>query len=198
MTSPCPAVYILHVAVTRFLNLTAPLVKQYICNPSSVASPSRHWCVLLLFFELLCLWSFWKGETWKQARCFTGATFQLHAEGTERLWFLPAPCHSGLVYDGQRRWIHLWAIAHCDFTFNLLHTKILYFFSSPQTIQFCVNDSIGMNMTTTAIINFSLTVKGTVLLILLQPGCSKSDTLLFQSWLYDIYFQMLVSSLSSD
>lgn len=76
--------------------------------------------------------------------------------------------------------------------------KSAIFSSSQSLIQFCVNDCVGMNMPSIAIINFSLTVIGTALLILLQPGCSKPDTLTFQGWIYYIHFQMLVFSLSSD
>lgn len=93
-SSPSWCLHPLHGFIS-FLNLAAPLVKQYIRNPSSVAGSSMHWCVLLFFFELLCLWKSWKCKAWKQTCCFAGATFQLHTGGAESLWFLPAPCHSG-------------------------------------------------------------------------------------------------------
>lgn len=78
-----------------FLSLTAPSVKRYIRNPSSVASPSRRWCALLLFFELLCLCSFWKCETWRKCALLLEPPSSFTQNGLESLWFLPAPCHSG-------------------------------------------------------------------------------------------------------
>jgi len=123
---------------------------------------------------------------------------------------LPASCRrdwaSVILSCSLSLWLRFMG-SNTRLVFELCHIEISHlicctlktfaFFPSPKLWLFCVNDGVGMNMPARAIINFSLTVKGTVLLILLQPGCSKSDTIPFQTWLYNTHFQMLVFSLSS-